>query len=390
MYRISELAQQVGLSRSTLLYYEKLGLIAGQRQSNSYRSYSEKDIQRIKLLQQLQVGGLTLKECQSCLDGKISRSTLQERLKILETEIKEKQHAKELLSSMLGMSSMRQWHENIDKNAPSAHLDWLMKQGFSEKNALRLKWLSKDMNKHEQYMADFESIFQGLERLGPGDKDDSLKALQALPINAGHLLEIGCGKGVTTTLLAQNSAFNLTALDNDDYSLSCLKEKTKDRSYEHRITAVCASMTTMPFTKGKFNVLWSEGSAYIMGVRQALNTWKPFLTRDGYLVISDLVWLTDNPDEKAAEFWQHNYPDMTTSEQRVKEMEKAGYEVIDNFTQSEQSWQNYLGPLKKKIAQVEAKEFTSNALTDLQKELEIHEHYLDQYGYHIFVLKNKV
>ena len=29
MYRISELAEKVGLSRSTLLYYEKLGLLQG-------------------------------------------------------------------------------------------------------------------------------------------------------------------------------------------------------------------------------------------------------------------------------------------------------------------------------------------------------------------------
>ncbi len=36
-----------------------------------------------------------------------------------------------------------------------------------KKQALRLKWLSKDMNEHDQYMADFEAIFDDLERLGP-------------------------------------------------------------------------------------------------------------------------------------------------------------------------------------------------------------------------------
>jgi ubiquinone/menaquinone biosynthesis C-methylase UbiE len=290
---------------------------------------------------------------------------------------------------MLGMSSMRKWHESIEKSAPSAHLDWLMKQGFSEKNALRLKWLSKDMNEHEQYMVDFEAIFQGLDRLGPGDDGDSLKALSSLPIRSGDALEIGCGKGVTTTLLAKYSAFNLTALDNDEYSLSCLKEKAKDNSHEHQITTVCASMTAMPFTKGQFDVLWSEGSAYIMGIKQALKAWKPFIKSDGYLVISDLVWLTDNPDAKVMEFWQKNYPSMATSEQRIKDMVKAGYEVIESFTQSEQSWRNYLDPLKRKIAQVEDKDFISNALTDLRKELQIHERYLGHYGYQVFVLKNK-
>ncbi len=389
MYRISELAQKVGLSRSTLLYYEKLKLISAIRQSNGYRCYTDKDVQRVKLLQQLQAGGLTLKECQACLKAQIDRELLLHRLNVLDEEIAQKQKARELLSSMLGMNSMKEWHQSMEKEAPSAHLEWLMKQGFSEKQALRLKWLSKDMNEHEQYMADFEAIFLGLDRLGPGDDGDSLKALSSLPIRSGDVLEIGCGKGLTTTLLSKNSAFNLTALDNDEYGLSCLKKKAKENSLEHQITTTCASMMAMPFARGQFDVLWSEGSAYIMGVKQALKDWKPFLKSDGYLILSDLVWLTDNPDAEAVEFWQQNYPEMATSEQRIKEMVKAGYEVIDSFTQSDQSWRNYLEPLQRKITQVEGEDFISNALTDLRKELQIHEQYLGQYGYQVFVLKNK-
>jgi len=53
MYRISELATHVGLSRSTLLYYEKIGLIEGQRLGNGYRTYSGRDVQRLRLIQQL-------------------------------------------------------------------------------------------------------------------------------------------------------------------------------------------------------------------------------------------------------------------------------------------------------------------------------------------------
>ena len=159
MYRISELAQQVGLSRSTLLYYEKLGLITSRRQLNGYRRYSEQDAQRLKLLLQLQAAGLTLKECQACLDAQIDRELLLNRLTVLGEEIEQKQKAKELLASLLGMGSMRPWHQSIERQAPAAHLDWLIKQGLSEKQALRLKWLSQDMNMHDQYMADFEYLF---------------------------------------------------------------------------------------------------------------------------------------------------------------------------------------------------------------------------------------
>ncbi|MFD2645031.1 MerR family transcriptional regulator [Pseudomonas japonica] len=107
MYRISELAAKVGLSRSTLLYYEKMGLISSRRQANGYRAYSDQDLQQLKLLQQLQAGGLTLRECQACLETRIDRTLLLERLQTLEQEITEKQQSRDLLASMLGMASMR-------------------------------------------------------------------------------------------------------------------------------------------------------------------------------------------------------------------------------------------------------------------------------------------
>lgn len=198
MYRISELGLQVGLSRSTLLYYEKLGIIKGLRQENGYRIYTDADMQRLKLLQQLQAGGLTLKECQACLEAKLNRQDLQKRLETLDHEIAQKQKARSLLASLLGGSSMRDWHQSVEKVAPAAHMNWLMQQGLDEKQALRLKWLSKDMNEHEHYMADFEEIFFGLQRLGPGDNADSLRALSFVPKQGGRLLDIGCGKGVTT------------------------------------------------------------------------------------------------------------------------------------------------------------------------------------------------
>lgn len=389
MYHISELAQHVNLSRSTLLYYEKLGLIKAKRQTNGYRYYSDNDLQRIRLLQQLQAGGLTLKECQSCLDGKINRDMLMDRLQVLEQEIATKQHAKQLLSSMLGMNASCNWHETIERTAPLAHLEWLKQQGFNEKEALRLKWLSKNINEHEQYMADFESIFYRLDRLGPSDDDDSLQALHALPINTGNALDVGCGKGLTTCLLAHHSGFSLTALDNDEYHLSCLKEKIKHQPINERITTSCSSMMAMPFEEQQFDVIWAEGSAYIMGVNNALKQWQRFLKPHGYVVISDLVWLTETPSIEVYEFWQKNYPDMTSKQQRTTDIINAGYEVITSFTQSEKSWLNYLVPLKQKLNDIGDNDYKSNAVNDLRQEIHIHDQYLGEYGYHLFVLKSK-
>lgn len=374
MYRISELAELVGLSRSTLLYYGKLGLIEAQRQSNGYRLYSEKDLQRVRLLQQLQAGGLTLKECQACLDAKIERSLLENRLKQLDEELLQKQRSRDLLAAMLGESGLEEWHESMDKLAPDAHLDWLIKQGFDEKQALRLKWLSKDMNEHEQYMADFGVIFEGLERLGPGTKEDTLTALSHVPEAPKHVLEIGCGKGIATSVLTNamkkhQAEVHVTAVDNDQPCLDTLNQQALELGLESNIKTVCASMMDLPFEAKSFDLIWSEGSAYIMGVQKALKEWRKLLADDGILVVNDLVWNTENPSESAEVFWQKEYPDMTTVSERMKQAKAAGYQVLNDFAMSDAGWLAYYLPLQKQVEALKATMPNSKALVDCDNEI---------------------
>jgi DNA-binding transcriptional MerR regulator len=85
--KISELARRCGLARSTLLYYEKLGVIAGTRAANGYRHYDDEDLQRLLMVQALQAGGLSLKQCLACLAGELEQATLQARVRELDEEL---------------------------------------------------------------------------------------------------------------------------------------------------------------------------------------------------------------------------------------------------------------------------------------------------------------
>ncbi|CAK16045.1 MerR family transcriptional regulator [Pseudomonas entomophila] len=389
MYRISELAALVGLSRSTLLYYEKLGLIRSSREANGYRRYRDADLQQLRLLQQLQAGGLTLKECQACLEARIDRPALLARLRALDEEIAARQQSRELLAAMLGLASMRPWHQALEHQAPGAHLAWLRKQGFNEKQALRLKWLSKDMNEHERYMADFEQLFEGLQRLGPGSPEDTLAALQALPFVPRTLLEVGCGRGATTTLLAARSPAAITALDNDEHNLGRLGDALAAKGLQGRVRRVCASMTELPFAPGQFDAIWAEGCAYIMGFAQALKYWRAFLAPQGLLVVSDLVRVADVLSDEAGAFWQANYPDLQNVASRLAAIGKLGYRVLHHFPMSQQAWDNYLGPLRQRLGTLDSTAFASQALADITRELEIHARHLGEYGYHLFILQKQ-
>lgn len=389
VYRISELASLVGLSRTALLYYEKLDLISSRRLENGYRVYDDRDLQQVRLIQQLQNGGLTLKECKACMESQLDIPLLNSRYIALRDEIEEKQRSLALLGGLLGKTANKSWHETLSDVAPDAHLDWLKNQGFDEKQALRIRWLSKDMNEHEKYMQDFFSIFETLESWGPSSKEDTTKAFNMLDSAPELILEIGCGKGNSTIALANLSDAKIIAIDNEQSALDRLEEKITEQKLKERITTQCVSMTELKFDNESFDLIWAEASMYIMGVQSALKKFRPLLKKNGMLVFSDLVWLKDSPSNESIEFWKGEYPDMQDVSSRLSHIEKAGYQVKESFTVSNRAWEQYYEPLQERLKVVGESMRESQALSDVQYEVDLYKKHLGEFGYQFFIAQKQ-
>src|SRR5689334_9657020 len=66
---VSQLARTCGLSRSTVLYYENLGLLKpGRRSSGNYRLYAGKDLERLRQICVYRNAGLKLRDIRAVLD----------------------------------------------------------------------------------------------------------------------------------------------------------------------------------------------------------------------------------------------------------------------------------------------------------------------------------
>jgi len=245
------------------------------------------------------------------------------------------------------------------------------------------------MNEQDQYMADFMTVFQTLERWGPGCDADSLKALAMLPMAPTHVIDIGCGKGFSTRLLAKHTEAKIVVVDNEQSALDELGAYLAKQKLDHRVSLSCASMRELPFATESFDCIWSEAAAYIIGVEQALTQWRKLLTDGGFMVISDLVWLTDCPGSEVVEFWKGEYPDMQTVEKRLAQIGQAGFELIDHFTLSEQAWHDYYQPFKARVAEVKVSLPMSAAIADMEQEIAIYERYLGEFGYQMFVLQKR-
>lgn len=164
MYRITELARHFGLSRSTLLYYDRIGLLSPSGRSDAgYRLYSPADRERLAAIAAFRQAGLTIEDIRrvSASSEDTSRSVLQRRLQDLGEEIKALQAQQHLLGSMLkiqyggelpasvdkwtwvemlraaGMDddAMDQWHAEFERRAPEAHQVFLLSLGISEEEA---------------------------------------------------------------------------------------------------------------------------------------------------------------------------------------------------------------------------------------------------------------
>ena len=67
---IAELERRTGVSRHTLRYYEKEGLLLEvARRGNNYRDYSEQSVQRVAMMRQLKELGFSLREIRDILDA---------------------------------------------------------------------------------------------------------------------------------------------------------------------------------------------------------------------------------------------------------------------------------------------------------------------------------
>jgi DNA-binding transcriptional MerR regulator len=151
---VSKLANQYGLSRSTLLYYDKIGLLSPCRhQKGEYRTYGPEEQERLKLICLYRKSGIPLKEIKRILDNKEASvsACLISRFRQLDRDILELKEQQAVIANMLqnpsllspstpmtkelwtrilkasGLSEkmMRKWHIQFEKAAPEEHLAFL-------------------------------------------------------------------------------------------------------------------------------------------------------------------------------------------------------------------------------------------------------------------------
>ncbi len=154
METISRLARRFGLSRSTLLYYDRIGLLrAPARSGAGYRRYGAEAAQRLELICLYRSAGVPLAEVRRILDGPREgvAAALERRLVALQADLAKLRAQQDVIVRVLqrpdltrryrgldragwtallravGLDepAMLRWHAEFERLAPEAHQDFL-------------------------------------------------------------------------------------------------------------------------------------------------------------------------------------------------------------------------------------------------------------------------
>jgi DNA-binding transcriptional MerR regulator len=158
-YRISQLGRMFGLSRSTLLYYDRIGLLrpSGRSQAN-YRIYRQADRRRLEQICRYRRTGLPLEAIADILAAPRPQivKALEQRLDALNREVQALRRQQQVIIDLLkdrrllagarvldkqqwvailrqaGLDdeAMCQWHMAFERMSPEAHEDFLESLGI--------------------------------------------------------------------------------------------------------------------------------------------------------------------------------------------------------------------------------------------------------------------
>ena len=137
IYTISEFEAQMGLTSSTLRYYENEGLIKPHRYENGRRYYTEDDVLWVKFINHLKGTGMTIGDLKQYIDWREQGDqTIAKRLKLLKKtknnfleRFKDIQHHLQILNDKIN------WYEAKEAGLTSekeSFADYLKRLGHQE------------------------------------------------------------------------------------------------------------------------------------------------------------------------------------------------------------------------------------------------------------------
>ena len=232
-------------------------------------------------------------------------------------------------------------------------------------------------------------------RQGPGGDGETRRALELARLDLGapiDVLDVGCGTGASTLVLARTLDARITAIDAAPAFVDRLRERAQREGLGDRIDALAGQMESLPFDDERFDLVWSEGAIYNMGFEAGLRAWRRLLRPGGVIAVSELTWTTDRRPHDVDAHWAREYPAITTPSANLAAIERAGYEPLAVFFLPPRCWEeHYYKPLRAGFAAFLERHDHSDAAQRLiaseEAEMRAHRDHGRWYGYAFYIAR---
>lgn len=234
--------------------------------------------------------------------------------------------------------------------------------------------------------------FSSTERQGPGSPEATLKALSFIDklTPESRIIDLGCGTGGQTMVLAQNVPGRITGIDLFPEFIRLFNQNAEKLNLQERVKGETGSMDALSFQEEELDLIWSEGAIYNIGFVRGLTEWRKFLKTGAYIAVTEASWFTDQRPEEIEKFWMDAYPEIDTIPNKVAQLQKAGYVPVASFILPENCWTEYYHApqvaIQESFLKKHAGNTTAEELIAFQRhEAELYAKYKAYYGYVFYV-----
>ena len=202
----------------------------------------------------------------------------------------------------------------------------------------------------------------------------SIKAFRMIPeTDKPRILDIGCGSGTSTLELAKRTDGEIIALDIDRNALEKLHKKIEKAGLSDRVKTLNCSLIDMEFPDESFDIVWSEGSIFILGLKKGLKEWRHLIRPGGFMVIHD---------------------EMGDVEEKLVDISKSGYDLMGYFVLGTDIWWNeYFSPLEQLVNETREKYGDNSEILEVlnqaQIELDSFEKFPERNSSVFFIIQKK-
>lgn len=250
---------------------------------------------------------------------------------------------------------------------------------------------------HDEMLRCIYHVFHpSLPRLGPGDPHSTIQAIETVRplLNQPELnmLDLGCGNGSQTLILAGALPGRITAVDSHQPFLDELDRRAMKVGLSEKIETLCGDMGSQEFPSEAYDLVWCEGALYNLGLEAGLRQGHRLLKNGGCMAFTELCWLSDKRSQPCQDFFDRVQLPVLDIPSNLAVIDRLGFKSLAHFALPAESWTtHYHRPLQGRLAELKDEasrdENLAEIIRGMEEEIDLFKTHDDEFGYVFYIMR---